>query len=671
MTPFEFLRRFDRIVIVPNGYEDPLVFKPDEEERFNKLLQDCEREKKNVYFQPNGDLLHRMEKKEIESGHWLHVDINSNSLGGSLAATPLEKEVLAERLKEDGATLIVDSGGGLQAYFELSASQPREEIERACRALIACYAPRDLGTHNIDRLLRVPGTTNWPNAKKRAKGREPSPAKLLHDSDVVLDFSDFELAEPERPERKAASGYQFGEVDISDTELPDLPDGLSLLIREMDDSELSATKDGSNSAKAWRAILLMLKHKLKPETVKGICLSLNWSIGLYYHAWASDHGVNVEDEVERQIRKAMSALEPEKVEWPELDEEPEEVSEKKDKAKEHRLRLQDAADLEDEEPEIEIIPEWLPESGLVEVFGPPKAGKSWFTLDLCLHVATGTPWCGLGVKQTPVIYLIGEGKAEIRKRVRAWYKAKGVERKPGQIRFLYRAVRLEPSIVNELMKANPEAFRGPRVVVVDTVNRFMAGDENSTKDMSVFVEACDVLRGPWCGISVHHTGRADEKRPRGSNVLDAALDVKVSTARDKKSGLTEVKVDESRSGATPKPVNFRIRDGVLLIAEKVKVSDNAMQVLQYLIDWPDARQVGIAKELELSKSVVSRAVAELEEKGLIAPKASRGEVGAITPKGEELLRTLLGDFYQGEVAEACCNSDSEAPEASQGPDEEE
>ena len=669
MTPFEFLRRFERIVIIPNGYESPVVFQPDEEERFNAWLKD--NEAKNIYFQPNGSLFRRLEKQEIESAYWLHVDINSDSSGKPLAFNPAEKQAIAERLKADGATLIVDSGGGLQAYWELAASQPREQIERACRALIQRYAPHDLGTWNIDRLLRVPGTMNWPNAKKQAQGRKPVRSRLLFASDVVHDFSDFELAEPEKPERKGARGYQFGEVDISDTELPELPDGLSLLIRELDDSKLPAAKDPSNSAKAWRAILLMLKHKLTPETVKGVCMSLNWAIGLYFHEWASDHGVNVEDEVERQIRKAMSALEPEPVEWPPLEEE-EEPGEKKETPKKPRLRLQDAADMDEEEPEIEIIPGWLPESGLVEVFGPPKAGKSWFTLDLCLHIATGLQWCGLEVKQTPVVYLIGEGKAEIRKRVRAWYKAKGVERKPGQIRFLYRAVKLEPSIVKELMEANPEAFRGPRVVVVDTVNRFMAGDENSTRDMSQFVEACDVLRGPWCLAAVHHTGRADERRPRGSNVLDAALDVKISTVRDKKSGLTEVAVDESRSGATPKPVNFRIRDGVLCISEKIKLSEKAIEVLQYLLDYPNSRQAELVSALEIEKSAVSRAVKELEDKGLIASKSSRCEIGAITPKGLEFLRTLLGDFFPEDMScNPSCNSFSEAPEALQASDEEE
>lgn len=33
--------------------------------------------------------------------------------------------------------------------------------------------------HNVDRLLRLPGTINMPNAKKRAAGRVPTLARII------------------------------------------------------------------------------------------------------------------------------------------------------------------------------------------------------------------------------------------------------------------------------------------------------------------------------------------------------------------------------------------------------------------------------------------------------------------------------------------------------------
>ena len=182
-----------------------------------------------------------------------------------------------------------------------------------------------------------------------------------------------------------------------------------------------------------------------------------------------------------------------------------------------RYQAEDVANMPDEdEEEPELIADWLPASGMVEIYGAPKAGKSWLGLDWALHVATGRNWHGAKVQQARVLYLIGEGRREIRKRVRAWYKANGVERKPGQISFVYRPFSLGVEAIKGLRADNPGLFEGPnrvRLIFVDTVNRFMAGNENDTRDTSDFVKACDVLRGEDCLVVLHHTGRTTRLGP--------------------------------------------------------------------------------------------------------------------------------------------------------------
>ncbi|WP_271552941.1 virulence-associated E family protein [Bradyrhizobium sp. CCBAU 45394] len=89
------------------------------------------------------------------------------------------------------ASAIVDSGNGIQVLWRLDV--PAEDvgaIETANSALIqALGAPK--GTHNIDRLFRLPGTINWPNAKKRKDGRLPRLSSLINLNDSFHPLSDF------------------------------------------------------------------------------------------------------------------------------------------------------------------------------------------------------------------------------------------------------------------------------------------------------------------------------------------------------------------------------------------------------------------------------------------------------------------------------------------------
>jgi hypothetical protein len=139
-------------------------------------------------------------------------------------------------------------------------------------------------------------------------------------------------------------------------------------------------------------------------------------------------------------------------------------------------------------------------------------------------------------------------------------------------------------------------------------------------------------------------------------VLDAAVDAKISVTRNKKTGQTIVKVDESRSGATPKPMAFRIKPfeyapgkvaGVLDMAEAVKVSDRAFEVLRHMHDYPNDKQKDIVAALpELNDNAVSRAIKELVSNQMLTPKTGRSDLGNITSKGIEYLKTMLGDDFR-------------------------
>jgi hypothetical protein len=145
---------------------------------------------RNLYFSVNPTaraLDKKATKGDIARVEYLHVDLDGRA-GEDLAN---ERERIRKRLNgalaADGIpppSFIIDSGGGYQAFWrlaepiELDGDPTKVEIAERYNIELA----RKLGgdsCHNIDRIMRLPGgLTNWPNAKKRAKGREPAPTKL-------------------------------------------------------------------------------------------------------------------------------------------------------------------------------------------------------------------------------------------------------------------------------------------------------------------------------------------------------------------------------------------------------------------------------------------------------------------------------------------------------------
>lgn len=135
----------------------------------------------NIYFTPNephSNCGHKPNKSQIVRIRAAYVDIDAYKPGSAFDKDGAHRAVLADK-----PTLVIDSGNGLHAYWELA--EPVEAtpenvamVEAVNRALVARYGGDPAAT-NVDRVLRVSGTVNWPNAKKRELGRVPCMAKVL------------------------------------------------------------------------------------------------------------------------------------------------------------------------------------------------------------------------------------------------------------------------------------------------------------------------------------------------------------------------------------------------------------------------------------------------------------------------------------------------------------
>jgi hypothetical protein len=192
-----------------------------------------------------------------------------------------------------------------------------------------------------------------------------------------------------------------------------------------------------------------------------------------------------------------------------------------------------AAELGELQPPNWLIKKRLVMDSLAVIYGPSGAGKTFVALDMALHIASGREYHGLDVNPGSVLYVAGEGQAGIRSRISAWSKHNAIDAADIALGVTSQPVpMLDAKAVEELTvqigKTMPEAQ--PNCIVIDTLNRnFGDGDENSTKDMTGFIEALDTLRLMYqcCVIVVHHSGLNENARARGSSALRAALDTEL------------------------------------------------------------------------------------------------------------------------------------------------
>lgn len=143
---------------------------------------------RNIYFSVN-PLIRDMSKKpsasDVSSMDWLHVDIDPR-VGEDLKE---EQDRIISLLsnppgKIPQPTVIVFSGGGYQGFWRLSegysidGNEARyEEAKRYNQAIEQAFGADSC--HNVDRIMRLPGTVNWPDARKQKKGRKPALSTVI------------------------------------------------------------------------------------------------------------------------------------------------------------------------------------------------------------------------------------------------------------------------------------------------------------------------------------------------------------------------------------------------------------------------------------------------------------------------------------------------------------
>jgi len=189
-------------------------------------------EDRNLYFSVNPTkeaVSKKPSREDVASMDWLHVDIDPRVPDQPPAnATPddaarlmfehntRERERILSMLRNPPGeipppTAIVFSGGGYQGFWKLmepmdidGEESNYDEAKRYNLSLELAFGADPC--HNVDRIMRLPGTLNRPDAKKKKKGRKIALAKTVEwDDDRTYAISTFRPA-PEVQSAKTGFG---------------------------------------------------------------------------------------------------------------------------------------------------------------------------------------------------------------------------------------------------------------------------------------------------------------------------------------------------------------------------------------------------------------------------------------------------------------------------------
>ena len=188
-------------------------------------------------------------------------------------------------------------------------------------------------------------------------------------------------------------------------------------------------------------------------------------------------------------------------------------------------------------------PTWLVENIVSEdenfvIYGPPKKGKSLFTLEVALSICAGIKVLDKYpvVRSGPVVYLSGEGTSFLSKRVNAWLKARKLERANVKDNWFY--VPKVPPIGNPTeLQSYVDAIRTkigttrPALIIVDTMSRALgANDENSAATMNLYEDLTrEIMRVFNCSCwTIAHVGKDASRGLRGNNSAEGNFDTNSS-----------------------------------------------------------------------------------------------------------------------------------------------
>jgi len=290
-----------------------------------------------------------------------------------------------------------------------------------------------------------------------------------------------------------------------------------------------------------------------------------------------------------------------------------------------RLPVEWLVDIEPQLTGLWLVKRLLPAQGLALIYGHPGSGKSFFALDLAMHVALGWDWARRRVKPGLVIYIGAEGVAGLRNRLVAFRRHYEIE---DRIPFALIPTPIDMQDPNADTKRLAETIRAaardcgdePAMVVIDTLSKtFGAGKEN-TDDMATYVANCQRIASEFqcLVVPVHHRPKdAESTEPRGHGSLKGGVDTVILIEAGK---VKSAEVTKQKDGEIGERIHFTLHpvelgndeDGDAVTSCIVQLSD-AAPAAPY-----DPYRAAISK-LSAGNRLIMEQLGELLETAGVAP----------------------------------------------------
>ncbi|WP_020157040.1 AAA family ATPase [Methylobacter marinus] len=193
------------------------------------------------------------------------------------------------------------------------------------------------------------------------------------------------------------------------------------------------------------------------------------------------------------------------------------------------------------------------------LYGAPASGKSLFALDWGFCIAKGMKWEGRPTQQAGVVIIAGEGFAGYARRLKALEIKHGIKA-PGNLLLSKQSAQLQdPGSCDDVVKAIQKSCIKPGLIIIDTLNRNIDADENSSRDIAAFISNLDQFFKPLGAavLVVHHSGHNESGRSRGSSAIRAAMDAEYCVSKDE--NTVNLSCTKAKDFEPPKPLDFALQ----------------------------------------------------------------------------------------------------------------